>query len=69
MLRYTDVLLMKAECILHGAAGSQADVDGIVNRVRARAGVGPLANIILETLMNERQREFLGEGLRWNDLI
>jgi len=69
VLRYTDVLLMKAECILHGAAGSQADVDAIVNRVRTRAGVGPIANVNLETLMNERQREFLGEGLRWNDLV
>ncbi|MFD2287625.1 RagB/SusD family nutrient uptake outer membrane protein [Pedobacter petrophilus] len=69
VLRYTDILLMKAECILHGATGSQADVDAIVNRVRARAGVGPLANVTLATLMQERQREFLGEGLRWNDLV
>ena len=69
VLRYTDVLMMKAECILHGAAGTQADVDAIVNRVRTRAGVGPLSNVTLATLMAERQREFLGEGLRWNDLV
>lgn len=69
VLRYTDVLMMKAECILHGAPGSQADVDAIVNKVRARAGVGALANVDLPTLMAERQREFLGEGLRWNDLV
>ncbi|WP_316797625.1 RagB/SusD family nutrient uptake outer membrane protein [Pedobacter frigidisoli] len=69
VLRYTDILLMKAECILHGAAGTQADVDAIVNRVRNRAGVGSIANVTLETLMQERQREFLGEGLRWNDLV
>lgn len=69
VLRYTDVLLMKAECILHGSAGTQADVDAIVNRVRARAGVDALANVNLATLMAERQREFLGEGLRWNDLV
>lgn len=60
---------MRAECILRGAPGSQADVDAIVNRVRARAGVGPLTNVTLATLMQERQREFLGEGLRWNDLV
>ncbi|CAM3927067.1 Starch-binding associating with outer membrane [Pedobacter westerhofensis] len=69
VLRYTDVLMMKAECILHGAAGSQADVDAIVNKVRTRAGVGSLSNVTLATLMAERQREFLGEGLRWNDLV
>ncbi len=69
VLRYTDILLMKAECILRGAPGSQADVDAIVNRVRARAGVGTLTNVNLATLMQERQREFLGEGLRWNDLV
>ena len=69
VLRYTDILLMKAECILRGAPGNQADVDAIVNRVRARAGVGPLTNVTLATLMQERQREFLGEGLRWNDLV
>lgn len=69
VLRYTDVLMMKAECILHGSAGTQADVDAIVNKVRARAGVGALSNVTIATLMAERQREFLGEGLRWNDLI
>jgi len=69
VLRYTDIMLMKAECMLHGAPGSQAEVDAIVNRVRTRAGVGSLSNVNLATLMDERQREFLGEGLRWNDLI
>ncbi|KLT63644.1 RagB/SusD family nutrient uptake outer membrane protein [Pedobacter sp. BMA] len=69
VLRYTDILMMKAECILHGTAGTQADVDAIVNRVRARAGIGNISNVTIETLMQERQREFLGEGLRWNDLV
>ena len=69
VLRYTDVLMMKAECILHGATGTQADVDAIVNQVRARAGVPALSNVTLATLMEERRREFLGEGLRWNDLV
>src|SRR5262249_30055786 len=27
VLRYTDVLMLKAECILHSAPGTQADVD------------------------------------------
>jgi hypothetical protein len=69
VLRYTDVLMMKAECILHGAGGTQADADAIVNKVRARAGVGALSNVSIATVMAERQREFVGEGLRWNDLV
>lgn len=69
IMRYTDVLMMKAECILHGAGGTQADVDAIVNQVRKRAGIAPLQNVDLPTLMEERRREFIGEGLRWNDLI
>jgi hypothetical protein len=71
VMRFTDILLMKAECILHGAAGgSQSYVDSVVNLVRQRAGVpAGLSNVDLPTLMEERRREFLGEGLRWNDLI
>jgi hypothetical protein len=69
VLRYTDVLLMKAECILHGATGTQADVDGLVNKVRNRAGLDPITGTTIETLLEERRKEFLGEGLRWNDLI
>jgi len=69
VLRYTDILLMKAECILHGASGTQDDVDAIVNQVRKRAGLGSVSNVTLADLMEERRKEFLGEGLRWNDLI
>lgn len=70
VLRYADVLLMKAECILNGATGgSQSDVDGIVSQIRQRAGLGAVTNVTLPMLMEERRREFLGEGLRWNDLV
>ena len=67
-IRYTDVLMMKAECILHGATGTQADVDGIVNQVRTRAGLTSLSNVTLAQLFDERRREFAAEGLRWFDL-
>jgi hypothetical protein len=70
VMRYTDVLMMKAECILHGATpGTQTDVDNIVNMVRTRAGIAPVSGVTLPMLMEERRREFLGEGLRWNDLV
>ena len=67
-IRYTDILMLKAECILHGAPGTQADVDAIVNQVRARAGQPALSGVTLAQLFDERRREFAGEGLRWFDL-
>ncbi|OMQ10464.1 RagB/SusD family nutrient uptake outer membrane protein [[Flexibacter] sp. ATCC 35103] len=68
--RYTDVLMMMAECTLHGGGGSQAEVDDIVNKVRTRAGVpANAANITLDQLFTERRKEFFSEGTRWFDLI
>lgn len=68
-LRYTDVLMMKAECILHGAPGTPTDVNNIVNQVRARAGLTPIiGNVTLPQLMDERRKEFAAEGTRWFDL-
>ena len=70
VIRYTDILLMKAECILQGATGSQADVNNIVNGIRKRAGLAALpGNVTLDDLLAERQKEFLGEGQRWGDLV
>jgi len=67
-VRYTDILMLKAECILHGAPGTQGDADGIVNQVRARAGLPNVSNVTLPQLFDERRREFAGEGSRWFDL-
>lgn len=68
-IRYTDVLMLKAECVLNGAPGSQAtDVDAVVNQVRARAGLTPVAGVTLAQLYDERRREFANEGSRWFDL-
>lgn len=67
-VRYTDILMLKAECILHGAPGTQADVDAIVNQVRARAGLPAISNVTLAQLFDERRKEFAGEGQRWFDL-
>src|SRR4029079_5990614 len=61
--------MLKAECVLHGATGSQAtDVDAVVNLVRTRAGLPAIANVTLPQLLDERRREFAGEGSRWFDL-
>ncbi len=70
VMRYTDVLMLKAECILKGASGTQAEVDAIMNQVRTRAGLTtPVSGTTLPQLMEERRREFAAEGLRWHDLV
>jgi starch-binding outer membrane protein, SusD/RagB family len=70
VIRYTDVLMMMAECTLHAGGGSQADVDAIVNQVRTRAGITANASgITLDQLFAERRKEFFSEGTRWFDLI
>lgn len=68
-IRYTDILMLKAECVLRGAPGSQAtDVDAVFNQVRTRAGQPAIVNVTLDQLLEERRREFANEGSRWFDL-
>jgi hypothetical protein len=70
VLRYTDVLMMKAECILQGAAGTQQEVDDIVNAVRVRAGeLTTVSGVTLDMLLEERRKEFAGECHRWHVLV
>jgi starch-binding outer membrane protein, SusD/RagB family len=81
VLRYADVLLLKAEAVLQ-SGGSTSEAIGLVNQVRTRArnmvggGTEP-ANLntaetntttIMQWIMDERLRELTGEGHRWHDL-
>lgn len=68
VIRYTDVLMMKAEILIQ-TGGNQAEVDNIVNNVRERAGLEPLSNVDLNMLLEERRKEFFAEGLRFHDLV
>ena len=69
VMRYADVLMMKAECLVRGVGGTAANAVTLVNPIRVRAGVPPFTTLDLPTLMEERRREFAGEGLRWHDLV
>jgi hypothetical protein len=69
VMRYADILTMKAECILHGVGGSTADALTLINPLRTRAGLTGLTTLDMPTLLAERRREFLGEGQRWHDLV
>lgn len=78
ILRYADVLLLKAEAVLQ-SGGSTAEAIGYINqvRVRARGSAAEPANFstaetnrttIMQWIMDERLRELGGEGQRWFDL-
>lgn len=80
ILRYADVLLLKAEALLQ-SGGSTSEAIGLINQVRARArsfnGSAQPAdysaaqtdkNVIMGWIMNERFLELAGEGQRWFDL-
>jgi starch-binding outer membrane protein, SusD/RagB family len=79
ILRYADVLLLKAEAVLQ-SGGSKAEAIDLINQVRARArgtGLVPAdlsvaesnATTIMQWIMDERFRELSGEDdHRWFDL-
>lgn len=71
ILRYADVLLMKAEAILRGAAATNGDTPmSLMNQIRSYVNA-PLitSDPTLDELLDERAREFLDEAWRRNDLI
>lgn len=69
IIRYTDIITMKAEAILMGGTGTQDEVDAAVNAIRDRAGLTPIAGADLATLLQAKRLEFAGESRRWYDLV
>ena len=67
LMRYADILLMKAEVLFRtGQAGAALP---LVNQVRTRSNATPLASLTLKDIENERAREFIWEGHRRRDMI
>lgn len=70
IFRYADALLRRAES--HARLGEDGQALTQVNRVRERAGLGPLAGLsgdaLMEAILRERSWELAGEGHRWLDL-
>jgi hypothetical protein len=69
VMRYADILMMKAECEVRGVGGTPATAAARLTPLRTRANQPALTNLTLQSLMDERRREFAGENLRWNDLM
>ncbi|MEO6914939.1 MAG: RagB/SusD family nutrient uptake outer membrane protein [Chitinophagaceae bacterium] len=71
LLRYADVILMRAECKMQ--QGNLVEAINLINQVRKRVGAVPYSvqaskADVFKLLMRERQLEFMGEQMRFNDL-
>lgn len=72
VLRYADVLLMKAEAL--NELGQTGQAENYLNMVRNRAGLGNIQSglsqaAFREAVLHERRIELAFEGQRWFDLI
>lgn len=68
ILRYGDVLLMKAEATAR-QSGNWADALPEVNQIRARAGLDPLGSLDEDAFFEERGKEMFIESIRRTDMI
>ena len=71
VMRYADVLLMQAEAL--NEQGQPAAALPLINQVRARVNLTPLAGTFTQAqmktqLLHERVTELAGENTRWTDL-
>lgn len=73
IIRYPEVILSLAEAIARTTAGVDARALSLLNAIRTRSDVTPLAPVTNDELINaiimERRIEFLGEGIRNQDLM
>jgi len=71
VLRYADVLLMKAEAL--NELNRTGEAEAPLNQVRSRAGLGSVSGLskdaFREKVLHERRMELAFEGQRWFDLI
>lgn len=74
-IRYADILLTKAEALNELNGPTQEALD-LINQVRSRAGIDELtladasdSGVLRDLILRERGWEFVGEGLRREDLL
>ncbi|HRG02883.1 MAG: RagB/SusD family nutrient uptake outer membrane protein [Paludibacteraceae bacterium] len=67
LLKYSDILLVRAEAAHHI---NQLDTAlSIVNKIRNRAGLIPLTSVTLDQIYKERRLEMAMEHDRWFDIV
>jgi hypothetical protein len=66
-IRLADTYLMEAEALVQGS-GDLARASALINAVRTRVGLGPIA-ATMANIKAERRLELATEGHRWFDLV
>ena len=66
ILKYSDVLLIRAEAGYHVGSGEAVTR---INELRQRAGLPAVGSVTLESIWNERRWEMAMEHDRWFDLV
>lgn len=70
VIRYSEILLMYAEALVHGASGTTLTADDAVNKVRNRAGLTNVSGVDLQAVMDEKFAELGMEwGIRYYDMV
>jgi starch-binding outer membrane protein, SusD/RagB family len=73
VMRYSDVLLMKAECENQRAGGSQTAAIAFIKEVRDRANLATAItatkDAVFTAIVHERKVELAGEQVRFDDII
>lgn len=70
VFRYADILLIKAEAILRGAASTYGETTlSLVNTLRSKRKAAALTSVDLPAMLKERALELNWENWRRNDLI
>jgi hypothetical protein len=67
LYRYAETLLNAAELIL-ATNGTVSEAQGYLNQIRTRAGLSSIT-VSVDNILNERHKEFVGEGKRYWDLV
>ncbi|MEL1239774.1 RagB/SusD family nutrient uptake outer membrane protein [Flavobacterium flavipallidum] len=70
LMRYADILLIKAEALFRGGTTTIADTPlNLINTVRGRSNASVLSSLTLKNIEDERARELIWEGHRRRDMI
>jgi hypothetical protein len=67
ILKYSDILLIRAESGFH--IGMTSEAAGRISELRVRAGLGSVASVTLQSIWKERRAEMAMEHDRWFDIV
>jgi len=67
VLKYSDILLIRAEAAFH--IGNTSEAEDRINEIRHRAGLGDVPALTLQSIWKERRLEMAMEHDRWFDIV